>query len=310
MQLIDKICKENNYQSKNWNKEVAYRYIIRIDDKIIEASCFYHYLDSNFVKVAIELPSSFGCSIKCKHCASGDISNTKQLVSSEIIEILEYIYFDQKVEMQTKCLVTYSGIGEGALNRYEIEKSIIEISKRYSNIYFTLTTIGCDLSYISFIDNLSSSINSHYLQITYLHYDVNSFNEIVRAKINYSFEDLLRAIENIKYIRPRLNFVMIKDFNDSLEHWNVFISKIESIKKKIVVRITSLNNTNQSKRFNLEPVDNKTLLDFSCLLMANEIHCYCYFADNNDNFNCGQLIYNYISQHPTRNNPNKDTETF
>ena len=71
--LLGSFTSEQCYVSRNWDYEHGERLVLGQGGRIVEASIFHHSLKGVPVKTVIELPTSFGCQMRCPHCASGDI---------------------------------------------------------------------------------------------------------------------------------------------------------------------------------------------------------------------------------------------
>ena len=285
----------SKYVARAWDFEYAFRYVFEIDGKIVEAGFFIHYKNDEYVKSVVELPSSYGCPIKCQHCASGDILYSKQLLADEISSIYNYIHIDNLLLDKEKILVTYSGIGEGALQTKNIDKASQSIYKIHRGAYFNLSTVGFDVKFLDFCIEFSEKLKLNHVQITYLHHDLQKLIKIIpdAKKLGFNFELLVLAIKSSKLKAIRMNYVMINGFNDSLVDRIEFLEKTESIKEQIEIRISKLNETPVSAKNNLIPASKECVLEFVEKLVLAGYNAKAFIAENNNSMNCGQLSWNY-----------------
>jgi len=295
LRLVDKLFSTNRYRSRNWNSELATRYVFAFGNAILEASYFRHFNDDKFIKSVVELPTSFGCPVGCRHCASALLKSVRQLSSQQITQMALYILNDQGVNGNDKFLITYSGIGEGAFHRDELRTASVDLFKRYSNAYFSFTTVGFDPAFVEFCDKMATILPCHYLQVTYLHYDVNKLASIVPTAHNLGFDfiSLLDAIRHTRFIRIRMNYVVINDFNDGPEHWEKLIRLIRGLEDKLVFRVSRLNETQASSKYGICPPNDESLSLLNERLSQEGFPSYVFASAMNDNMNCGQLAWNY-----------------
>lgn len=301
--IIKKIKSQSAYKARNWNREDAFRYIFSISGDILEGAFFIHYENDNVVKHVVELPVSYGCPIECKHCASGVIKKVKQLNHDEIYEMFIIIVTDNTVGSDKPILITYSGIGEGALQKKNLEKASKKIFSVYRKSYFNLSTVGYDSSFIKFCEILSSSIPLHHIQITYLHHDLSKVVEIIpnAKKLKFNFKELINAIDDSKYEGTRLNYVLIKGYNDKMSDLDQLLKILEQVKNKIVIRISKLNDTEVSLKNGLSQPEYSKLELFKKLIEEKGFKTHIFTPETNNNMNCGQLSWNYTENVVTFN---------
>lgn len=73
MRLKKKITVDNQYSGNGWNFEKTTKYIFEMDNIVLEAGYFEHYMDDEYVKSVVELPVSYGCPAHCGFCAASAI---------------------------------------------------------------------------------------------------------------------------------------------------------------------------------------------------------------------------------------------
>ena len=292
MNLVKMISKHIIYSGSNWNFEKSYRYLFMLDnEKVVEASYFEHYYDGNFVKKVIELPITLGCNVGCKFCASSLIKVFVKLKFEEIEEIYKCIIQNQKLHNE-KHLITFTGIGEMNNNLEPIKKFIEKYNDKKCE--YTLSTINFNRNIYNFIINIRDIAKLRRFQITFISADKNVVADLIPFFniTEYDMKEIIELINKLDEVSVRINYVMIKNVNDSLSDMNEFISNFNKIKGRIRVRISKLNITAGTQKHKLQVPDLQRLDEFGALLRQNGFVSYVFYSECNDNLNCGQLVYN------------------
>lgn len=142
--LCNKYSTTNTYAGSDWNFEETTKYIFSNNHEYIEAGYFIHYLQAGNSmeekKHVIELPSSYGCLMKCGFCASSQINNIHALDAEEIYEIFTYIFDHNQLESKKHILVSMMGIGDLYFTMNTVEKLLQKIHCNYNNIYFSVSS--------------------------------------------------------------------------------------------------------------------------------------------------------------------------
>lgn len=294
LELLNKYTSKCDYYARTWDREDAYRYIFRFGSDVIEAGFFVHYKNNSIAKYVVELSTSFGCPVGCLHCASGGIKNYSKLSSEEIVMMFEFLILNNSIIPGVKLLITFSGIGEGALQSKEIFNASEVIYYKNKNVCFNISTVGFNSGFLRICDRFSKRIPINYVQITYIHYNNSDLIKIIPSKYGdiFDFESLVECIGSSKS-RIRLNFVMMGGINDNLEHWAEFYSRISCIKKKVVVRISKLNPTKYSDLSGIVEPSIMKLEKFKAFLENKGVNCHIFTPLQNNNMNCGQLVWEY-----------------
>lgn len=290
------IRSDNNYESMNWNREIATRYVLGFESSIVEASFFSHYLDGRHVKNVIELPTSFGCPVGCRHCASALLLEQRQLRPAELAAMVHHIISQEKLRTDDPFLVTFSGIGEGSFQRASLPEVCRAIYRAFKNSFFTLTTVGFDPTFLDVVERLAEEVPIHWLQISYLHFDTSELMRVVpRADaLGFDFEALVARIRTLARVPVRLNYVVIADFNDSEQHIAAMLDRIDGLQGVATLRISALNQTEASRRYSLVPAQPRTMCTIRDLCVQRGFEAYVFRSWRDDNLNCGQLAWNYF----------------
>ena len=291
MKVLETIKVDNFYSGSNWDFERTTKYIIDLDGIQIEAGYFEHYKGNTFVKAVIELPQSYGCPSKCRFCASAAIEGCHLLDADTLEEMFYYIYQDNNLQKQQYVLLTMTGMGDIFFNYKNVELFLKRI-KDTKNLYVTLSSCLWNVDLLKKVHGLSKYISIRNVQITFITDD----NEILSRIIPYYQSKEYQMREVLDYIKTseeqyyRVNYIMIKNINDSEEIFRRFCNLLNEVKDKVIVRISKLNETKATKRNQLQSTDINKLEMLQKSLQKENIKSYIFYAHKNDNMNCGQLI--------------------
>jgi adenine C2-methylase RlmN of 23S rRNA A2503 and tRNA A37 len=301
MFLLNTIICENEYSGSDWSFETTKKYVFEIDSLHIEAGFFVHYKDktkNKIKKYVIELPSGFGCAMKCKFCASSMLQSCCDVISdNQLFKLFEYIYYDNKlndIEIPShKLLVTFTGIGD----YYFSSKSImgfVTLAKAYN---FSITLSSCYwtkplVSKTIEIDKYKH-VKIRCLQMTYISHDKTLVERLIPyyRNLEYDIESLVDFIQKVEFRKFRINYLIVKGINDDKDSINKFIDIFSKVKHKIKVRIAKLNKTPATVYNELTPVSIVQMENINEKLIAEGFDSYCFYSHKNDNMNCGQLLY-------------------
>ena len=291
MRIVDKLYVENHYSGSNWDFEKTTKYIIQTGDFEIEAGYFEHYKDGILVKNVIELPQSYGCPSKCRFCATSSIERFQVLDAVTLEKLFDLIYRENNLQEQKYVLLTMTGMGDIFFNYDNIELFLLKLQK-YDNLYITLSSCLWNTELLKRIENLSRLVRIRNIQITFVTEDINILSWMIPyyQEHEFQFKELIKYIRDSKETFYRINYIVIKDVNDSGEAVDSFAESIDMVKDKVLVRISKLNETNATRKNSLQTTDIQTLENMQRALHRKEIHSYIFYADKNDNMNCGQLI--------------------
>lgn len=294
MRLKRKIAVENHYSGNGWNFEKTTKYVFEMNGMMLEAGYFEHYLGDEFVKAVIELPVSYGCPAHCRFCASSAINDFIKLESEQMKQLLDYIWSEHELDDNEYILLSITGTGDLYFNFSNVKRFLGYLS-RYKNLHITVSSCFWTPDNILEIDRLSGEISFRNVQITYISDRQKVLSSIVPAYLHreVNFEEVLQYLKDSECKYYRINYIMIKDVNDSEKDFRRFIEKIKHVKNKIVVRISKLNETKAAERNALCTAEMERARLLEKMLMAAGIKCYLFYAVKNDHMNCGQLVTEY-----------------
>lgn len=295
--LLEKRNSAQKYLSRNWNFENSERLIISDGARVVEASVFKHLFNGQHIKTVVELPTSFGCQVRCAHCASGDINIVRGLSAAD----LWAVYSIAAQDLVGYRLISFSGIGECSLNESEVFSFVREVSKGDS-VSSTLTTVGIRPNFIAQVDRLAEEAPIKLLQVSLFSYDPNRVRFFLGpAFVKYRIDHLLAQLEMTRRVSLRLNLVLIADLNDRVQDWAEIAQMLARLKSRITIRVSLLNETNVSRMNGLLPTSRRLVVECASWLSDHGFQAYPFMSAFNDNMNCGQLAWEYAEKRKGEN---------
>ena len=288
---IDSVKTKNLYSGSNWNQENTEKLIYKDNSCKYEVGYFEHYLDGEFVKSVIELPVSYGCPAKCKYCASSKIVASNPLSDMQMLKLFEDVYKLKSLETKDIVLLSLTGIGDLFFNTENVLK-FLKLLEKYNNIQVTLSSSFWNTRLLSDVVELKDYIHIRCIQYTYVSCDSQINEKLIPFYKSFDSEsqldNFLEFTRAHSEFRFRINYIVIKDINDSKKCIDNFINKIEGT--NLIVRISKLNETNATKSNQLKSVPNNKLNEIRDYMRSKNLNCYAFYSHKNDNMNCGQLI--------------------
>lgn len=283
---------ENVYRARSWNREKATRYIFTVSGRRFEASHFHHFLDERPIKRVIELSISSGCEVRCNHCASGAIRRVHVLNTKEAVGLVRWIARDQELDIHERFLITFSGIGEGSLHSQLITEATEKIYSEFIGAYFVFTTVGIRPDFVDKISALAQLYPVHFLQITYLHHDVDRLITIMplAVALKFDFEKLVRTMEQSVELRYRLNYVAIRGLNDTIDCVEILCNRLAGLRNQIVFRVSRYNETLTGFNHGVFQADDAFLDLAVARFRSSGYDAYVFMSQRDDRMNCGQLL--------------------
>lgn len=256
-------------------------------------------LHDNYVVESVLIPhrdrmtacisSQVGCSLSCKFCATGKLKRMRNLNADEI--------FDQVVLVKNTAgerydapltNIVYMGMGEPLLNYAEVLKSVEKITSPeglgMSPRRITVSTAGVAKMITKLADdgvkfNLALSLHaandlkrSEIMPIN----DTNTLENLADA-LNYFFEKTGN--------RPTLEYIVFKDFNDTIKDAQELVDFCKKVKSK--VNIIEYNSVDGAE---FQQAAKDKLLAFTQHLTKNGIICNVRHSRGKDiDAACGQL---------------------
>ena len=219
--------------------------------QIIESSYYLHFRDDGTpFNVAFEPSTSFGCSVGCLFCASGTLAPIKSLTAEEIVEqvdALMAIYRQDFPGLNTvREDVFYSGIGEPTLMTNTLIDASEQILKRHPHMQFKMSTMGALPDALS--RWASSDLPLRSIQVGIPHWDEEKIKYLYSQCSKYNLQHVLEQVKALMEQRPeiniKINYIGIKDFNDSTTDLRKTIERVVSVLgRQIELKLSCLNPT-------------------------------------------------------------------
>lgn len=296
MRVVQVLESEMSYAARNWDKELASRYVLDLDGRMVEFSHFRHFTGGEYVKDVVEIASSFGCTVGCHHCAAADLPHMQALTAGEVLSCVELIAERHQLADASTLLVTYSGIGEASLLRSPMFESARRLQTQYPKATFVMTTVGIRPEFISAVGDLSEEVNLKYLQVSVFSSDALAVRAMMPLgeRLGYTPEALVGAMAAESRIKYRLNYVVIDGLNSEREQVESILDAFEPVRRNSVLRVSRLNETAASKRNGLRQPSLSTVKSVVENATRRGWDAYHFYSHGDDNLNCGQLAGSYL----------------
>lgn len=289
MEIIEKISSSQQHEAGAWNSQDIEKYVFRNKTgKLIEACLFTHYKDGKFVKKAIEVATSYGCPMKCGFCASGSIHDYSVLAPEEVMWIIDFFYKEYQLGSGKDVCLSLTGTGEMLFTIETIKKVILECKKHFPQMVYLVSSVSINTKLIDELEELSKDVYFRMVQLTYI---ARQPNTIIKGyKTGDALENILTSVKKSTIPNFRINYIMINNFNDSERDMNDFLQAIIPLKERLIIHISTINETNVSKNNQLQGVCREKMEEFLLKLSSSGIKAYIFKPATNNNMNCGQLV--------------------
>lgn len=220
-----------------------------------------HHIETVIMKhqgrVTVCVSSQIGCKMGCKFCATGTMGIIGDLTSGEIIEQL--IHASQIAKVRN---VVFMGMGE-PLNNYENVKLAVQFmtdTRRFSLSprHVTVSTVGV----VNNMYRMSRELPDISLALS-LHAPTQDIRlKIVPAASAHPIEKLMDAVDNHiscrlasnpangkKEMLVMIEYILIKDVNDRLEHAHQIGALLASRRDHIILNVIPYNPTDVAEDF-------------------------------------------------------------
>ncbi|MBU0636792.1 MAG: 23S rRNA (adenine(2503)-C(2))-methyltransferase RlmN [Patescibacteria group bacterium] len=268
-------------------KSDSLKALITLSDGLkIETVLLSHGVGRN----TICLSSQVGCAIGCSFCATGKRGFKRNLTAEEMIE--QIILFARLLKKRNQRVnnVVFMGMGEPFLNYDNVLKTIKILNNKD---YFNIGARHISISTIGIIDGIKK-LATQSLQIN-LAISLHAPNNNLRAQIipinkQYPLDKIINAINyyiNKTNRRVMIEYVMIKDFNDSVEQARQLIELLKQISKPLYfVNLIFCNSITEFK-----PSEKDKIKQFREILVKQKIETTLRYSFGQDiQAACGQLI--------------------
>ena len=293
--LLDTICSNNHFVANGWAYETAEKYLYEYDSKSLEIGFYNHYTDaalSKRVKRVLELPTSYGCPMKCAYCASSWISEASTLSEEVLLAITDEVLKRNSVKYDDNLLISLTGAGDAFFTLDLILKYTQNVTEQHPNFCFTVSSCNWTKEMLSKIEDVSYKIAFRNIQSTYISFDQSVATMIIPGLrcTGFDYSLFVEHIKNSRLDNWRINYLLLHSVNDDDDSFERFVQIVNPIREKVLVRISSLNETIASTSSGLHPALLERSVALQNKLQSNGTNAYLFHSDINDNMSCGQLI--------------------
>ena len=300
--VVKKIEKAVKYEARNWDNQLVHKYLLRYDDKrIIECMLIIHYAGEAVRDLTIELSNMYNCVVGCRFCASGALPETAcELEAMDYVRQLNTCVEKSGIDPNEfkEFYVSFAGIGEPSVVYKKIAEGMRIIQDIYPHVKYNVATFGFRKECFAYWNQLDLPIRTFQIPIYSL--DRNVLKRIVsNLPDTYRLEEILEEVVQYKMAhlecRIKINFIVMKDINDSDHDIEVMCDFLEKYKKEIAVKISYLNYTKPGEMNHFTSPGSKRLTEIKEYLKDRGFCCYIFGTAFNSELGCGQLFQDYIS---------------
>jgi 23S rRNA (adenine2503-C2)-methyltransferase len=278
----------NEYR-KQESADGTIKFLFRLkDDNLIETVLMRHRFG-----LSACVSTQVGCNMGCSFCASGLFTKTRDLSSGEIVEQIMKVqrHLDEEQHDERVSHVVVMGIGEPLDNLKNVISSIRIIKDpkglAIGTKHITVSTSGLADKIYEFT-NANLQVN---LAIS-LHAPTDKLRTRL-MKINHAFpiDKLMKAVDY--YLektnrRITLEYILLKDLNDNLEHALQLANLIGDKRQRTIVNLIPYNTVYEHHAF--QRSEQESILAFYDMLKKQGINCSIRHEHGADiDAACGQL---------------------
>lgn len=258
------------------------------DDNLIETVLMRHKFG-----LSVCVTTQVGCNMGCSFCASGLLAKNRDLSCGEIVEQIMKVqhYLDQAKQDERVSHVVVMGIGEPFDNFQNVVESL-RIMTDHKGLaigarHITVSTSGLVDKIYEFAD-INLQVN---LAIS-LHAPTNELRTRI-MKINRAFpiEEIMQAVDYyLKNTKRRitLEYILLKDLNDSREHALQLVDLINDKRSRTNVNLIPYNPVDEYHEY--QRSEHESMLAFYDTLKKQGINCSIRLEHGADiDAACGQL---------------------
>jgi 23S rRNA (adenine2503-C2)-methyltransferase len=243
--------------------------------------------------LSVCVTTQVGCNIGCSFCASGLLTKKRDCSCSEIVEQIMKVqqHLDQGKQEEAVSHIVVMGIGE-PFDNFKNLVDFLQIIKEHKGLAIaarriTVSTSGLADKIVEFAD-ANLQVN---LAIS-LHAPTNELRTRI-MKINRIFpiEKVMQAVDYYLAKAKRritLEYILLRDINDSKEHARELANLIGDKKHLVNVNLIPYNPVDEHSQY--QRSEGEAMRTFYDILKKNGIHCSKRLEHGTDiDAACGQL---------------------
>ncbi len=247
-------------KDKQVSKDGTIKYLFELKDGACVESVLMRF--DNRANLTACISTQVGCAMNCSFCATAKLGFKRNLTSEEIVQQIFLIQSDTGLKVTN---IVYMGQGEPLLNIDNMLESIKIFREQFQVGARRITVSTCGI--IPGIEKLMN-INFQSTLAISLHAPDNEIREkIMPVAKKYKFDSLIETLQ--KYTektsrRVTIEYVLIKDVNDSLEDAKKLAFAISKLKSNVNLIIYNQNEKSPYKR-----PEKNNILKFKYILEAS-----------------------------------------
>ena len=231
-------------KDKQISKDGTIKYLFENADGTFAEAVLMRF--DNRANLTACISTQVGCPMGCSFCATAKLGFTRNLEAEEIIQQIFLIQADTGLKVTN---IVYMGQGEPLLNFDNLIKSIKIFREQFQIGARRITVSTCGL--IPQIKKLAELDFQSTLAIS-----LHSPNQIKRKEImpvanKYKFDDLITALKdytNSTGRRVTIEYVLMKDINDSIEDAKQLALAIAKLKSNVNLIVYNQNEKSTYKK--------------------------------------------------------------
>jgi 23S rRNA (adenine2503-C2)-methyltransferase len=290
LQELDMIVKRDRFESRFFDDQIAYRYLYRLSTgDTIESAAYQHWLQGKPTDLAIDISMMVGCPMGCAFCESASLPYVRQLTVDEMVSQVTQLVEKHDRPPFPKLVCSFQGIGEPSLMPDKILRASWQLLALDSRSAISVATMGVRPTAFEVwresglpFDNLQVSCSgTTEEQIRHLMPHSPGLDRLV--------EEALHCAELPQFPKVKLNYLLIRGFNDSDEDVERLVKRLKS--SSLIAKISTLNPTQASRKKGLTPGSLARAQAICELLQSHGIDSYVYGAHGQTTISCGQLAF-------------------
>ncbi len=252
------------------------------DGKLIETVLIKEKNSSGRKRNTLCISSQVGCAMGCKFCATGNMGFIRNLATGEIIEQLLYVEDYEKITN-----IVFMGMGEPLANYENVVKAIKIISDENGRALGRRKIVISTSGIIPKIYQLATDLKSVKLAVS-LHSAIQEKRDFLMPGLRtYKIKDLAKSLSYHSKKTGNtitVEYLLIRNINDSLEDLNVLVKFLKEIK---FVKV-NLIHYNPVPFSNFKPSEKEN--EFFKILKTNKINVTIRYSKGTEiSAACGQL---------------------
>ena len=233
-----------NLKEKQVSKDGTMKFLFQLADGNLVEAVLMRF--DNRANLTACISTQVGCAMGCSFCATAKLGFKRNLEIDEIIQQIFLIQADTGLKVTN---IVYMGQGEPLLNFENLIVSIKIFREQFQIGSRRITVSTCGI--IPQIEKLADMNFQSTLAISLHAADNETRQEIMPVSKKYSFEqliDTLKKYTNKTGRRVTIEYVLIRDINDSVEDAKKLAYAISKLKSNVNIIVYNENEKSSFKK--------------------------------------------------------------